>query len=293
MQRVDGYYLYQVGAAIHPLAEFHAAWGPLGGPTTLQQIQLPLYIAEASLEPLLSRSVFQLRTSLQSGHILLQAIRSLKAKIEQTEDKTKPLTFSDIYGVTSALTSFEAVLGAELSLCPLYVVTQKAGFDTTVLVDAGVACFPTDVWFKAPEAISDLQQGTKCIAFELFTAAGFHLHRANEAVLRRYWDAVSKGAARPKSRNIGDYLNEMNQKDIGSAKVKAALKDLKDLHRNPLIHPEDSIENADDAIAIMNGIHTVMVHMLREMPAITSLPPAGSVATTTMALPAHSGTPTT
>jgi hypothetical protein len=172
------------------------------------------------------------------------------------------------------MTTFEAVLGAELALTPLYVVQQKAGFDTGVLIEAGSRCFPDDVWTKAPDAISDLAHGTRCIAFELFTAAGFHLHRANEAVLRRYWDAITNGAPRPPSRNMADYLNEMNQKQVGDAKVKAALKDLKDLHRNPLIHPEHSLDSADEAIALMNGIHTVMVYMLKEIPVVAAGPTA-------------------
>jgi hypothetical protein len=71
---------------------------------------------------------------------------------------------------------------------------------------------------------------------------------------------------------MGDYLNEMNRNGFGNAKVKSALKDLKDMHRNPLIHPEDSIESADDAIALMNSIHSVIVHMLKEMPVIATVP---------------------
>jgi hypothetical protein len=79
---------------------------------------------------------------------------------------------------------------------------------------------------------------------------------------------------------MGDYLNEMNQKKIGDEKVKAALKDLKDLHRNPLIHPEHSLESADEAIALMNGVHTVMVYMLKEIPVVAAAPvvtPPGGV----------------
>ncbi len=71
---------------------------------------------------------------------------------------------------------------------------------------------------------------------------------------------------------MGDYLTEMNNRKIGDDKVKAALKDLKDLHRNPLIHPEHSLETADEAIALMNGVHTVMVYMLKEMPIVTPGP---------------------
>ena len=176
------------------------------------------------------------------------------------------IQWMDFYPVQLALTAFEAVLGAELGLTPLYVVQPKAAFDTAALIEGGARCFPDDVWAKAPDAIPDIMQGTRCIAFELFSAAASHLHRANEAVLRRYWDAVTDGASRPSSRNMGDYLTEMNKKNVGDEKVRAALKDLKDLHRNPLIHPEHSLESADEAIALMNGRFIPFVHMPKEMP---------------------------
>jgi hypothetical protein len=100
----------------------------------------------------------------------------LKGKIENASDTTAILEWVDSFSIISALTAFEAVLGAELSLGPLYIVTQKAGYDTGVLVESGAACFPGGISAKVPEAVADLEQGTKCIAFELFTAAGFHLH---------------------------------------------------------------------------------------------------------------------
>lgn len=204
MQRVDGFYLYQVGFQIHALAEFRHMDSTLGKAITLDEARFPVYIAESALEALLARSVFRLKTSNQPGQALLAAIRELKVKIEAA-DATKlesNIDWIDMYRITSALTAFEAVLGAELSLLHLYIVTQKAGFDTSVLIDAGANCFPTDLLFKAPEAIADLQQATKCLAFEVFTAAGFHLHRANEAVLHRYWDAITGSAPRPNSRII-------------------------------------------------------------------------------------------
>jgi hypothetical protein len=272
VQRVDGYYLYQVGGQIHPLSELRAYAMPGGYPTTIADARTALYLAEAALEPLITRSVFRLRTSFQAGYTLLQAIRALKLQLDAVppEQLSNAIQWVQVYPITSALTAFENVLGAELALMPLYVV--KAGFDTTVLIEYGARCFPDDVWTKAPDALPDLNHGTRCIAFELFTAAGFHLHRANEAVLRRYWDAVTKGAPRPASRNMGDYLNEMNTQKVGDEKVKAALKDLKDLHRNPLIHPEHSLETADEAIALMNGVHTVMVYMLKEIPIVAAGP---------------------
>jgi len=220
MIRVDGFYLYQVGYQIHPLSELRAALGADLG-TKVEDAFFPLFVAEGALETLLTRSVFRLRTSVQAGQELLAAIRATQNRVAQAErGKDERLQFGDVWPVTTALTAFEAVLGAELALLPLYVVTPKAGFDTAVLTEAGAACFPIEIWTKAPEAVPDLQQATKCIAFELFTAAGFHLHRANEAVLRRYWDAVTKGATRPASRNMGDYLVELNKRKMGDPRVK-------------------------------------------------------------------------
>lgn len=272
MLRADGYYLYKVGTEIHPLSEFR--WNEFQGlkPTTYEQARLPLLIAEAALEPFLHRAIYKFRTSLQAGSKLLAEIRDLKKKIEEAKDPSRAIDFFEYYSLTNALTAYETVLGAELSLIPLYVVTQKSGFDTEILVTNGEACFPADIWTKVPQAVADLQQATKCIAYEVFTAAGFHLHRANEAVLQRYWDIVSNGAERPKSRNMGDYLNEMKTKNLGNEKVRAALKDLKDLHRNPLIHPEHSIDSVDEIVSLMSGVHTVIMHMLKDIPATMPTP---------------------
>jgi hypothetical protein len=273
VQKIDGNYLYQVGSQIHPLSSF-SAFRVGGTATTLDEAHYPIIVAERALEPLLTRSVFRLRTSLQAGEVLLFTIRNIKAKILAAPDRTIAMEIADIFEVQSVLSNFEAVLGAELGQLPLYVVTQKAGFDTATLIERGAWCFPTDVLVKVPESIPDLEQATRCIAYELPTAAGFHLHRANEAVLRKYWDAVTTNAERPASRNMGDYLGEMNKRKVGDPKVKSALKDLKDLHRNPLIHPEDSL-SMDEAVSLLSGIYTVMVHMLRAMP----------IPETTLALP--------
>ena len=114
---------------------------------------------------------------------------------------------------------------------------------------------------------------TRCVAFNLPTAAGFHLHRLNESVLHRYYDAVTEGAPRPSSRNMGEYLAEMKKRGKGDDKTLSALKDLKDLHRNPLVHPEDSLENIDEALALLGSVHAAVVSMLKAiaMPAELAL----------------------
>ena len=265
MLRVDGNYLYTVGGQLHPLDTLKYSSDEWGKATTVYQALSILFVAEAALEPLISRTVFQLRMCIQSGNALLQAIRTLRDKLAQEVDKGRDLRFDEAYTISVALKRFEAVLGAELALCPLYIVSPKAGYDINVLIEGGVQCFPTELAQKVPEAVPSIQEGTKCIAFELFTASGFHFHRANEAVLHRYWDTATNGVPRPKTRNMGDYLAELKKLGKGDPKVVASLTDLKDLHRNPLVH-EESIDNLNEAVALMHGVHNAIVYMLKDIP---------------------------
>lgn len=270
MQRIDGFYLYNVGCQIHPLTELKSKppWDTSDSKgTTYSEAYFPILVAEGALDPLLTRSIFRLRTSVQAGQKLLENIRVIKAKCEAVTQNDVTLDWFEAYQLQDCIKTFESILQAELALIPLYVVMPKAGYDIATLIENGAACFPHELEVKVPEAIGDLREGTRCIAFELNTAAGFHLHRANEAVLRRYWDVVSGGKVRPPRGNMGDYLNEMKQCNFGDENVRAALDHLIKFHRNPLIHPEQNIESADDAIALMNSIHTAIVQMLKVIPA--------------------------
>lgn len=255
MIQVDPMYLYSLGYAIHPLSELRAD-------ADFKQWLIPLYFAQSSLEGLLGNSVYQLRTSQTAGRKLMGVLQELTKDPNREEN----IGFYEAYQVTTGVTEFEHVLTAEFGISNLYLVQKMRGYDTTEFIQNGVVTFPPDLSVKVPEAVSDLNQATKCIAFDLPTAAGFHLHRANESVLHRWYDAVTNNAARPTNRNIGDYLAALQSKNVGKPKILSALKDLKDLHRNPLIHPEESLESMDEAIALMGSIHAVVTVMLRDIP---------------------------
>ncbi len=259
MLRIDGFYLYHVGYMLHPLSQ-------VSHDTTFQDLYLDLLRAEGVLAPLLHGSVFNLRSSMQFGTRCLSVIQAQKHEAENEDLKLNEIGYVNAYNLQTAVANFEVALQSELNMVDLYLVTKRRGFDTFDLIENGDVLFPEDLAKKVPEAIPDVKQGARCLAFELPTASGFHLHRANEFVLRRYFDAVSNGAERPNSRNMGDFLNQMRSLGVGEAVVLSALKDLKDLHRNPLVHPEHSLETVDDAIALLGSIRGVVIHMLKRIP---------------------------
>ena len=82
------------------------------------------------------------------------------------------------------------------------------------------------------------QEAGKSLAFELPTAAGFHIFRATESVLRRYYDHVTSGKVPPKVRSIAIYVRQLRIAKCAEEIILATLEQMAKLHRNPLIHPE-------------------------------------------------------
>lgn len=256
MIKIDGFYLYSLGYSIHPLAGLPAD-------AEFSEWLLPLYIAENAVEQFLDNSVFSPQFSRNAGIKLLKVLNTLTSQPNRSEK----ITAYEKYQISTALTEFEHVLAADFGMMNIWLVRQKRGYDTNALIESGWLLFPSDLCRKVPEAAPDIVAATKCIAFTLATAAGFHLHRANESVLRRYYDAVTNGAERPATRNIGDYIRELRERHVADDKVISALTDLKNLHRNPLIHPEESLETIDDAIALLGSVQATMNLMLKAIPA--------------------------
>ncbi|MEC5325889.1 hypothetical protein [Aurantimonas sp. A3-2-R12] len=126
--------------------------------------------------------------------------------------------------------------------------------------------FPVDLGVKVPESIFDAREAGKCLAYENSTAAGFHVFRVLESVLRRYYVQETEGKAPPKVRNIAVYVNAMKQAGKGDQKTLFLLKEISDRFRNPLIHP-DVVLSTDDAIAIYGLVRTAVTEMLKPLPA--------------------------
>lgn len=160
---------------------------------------------------------------------------------------------------------FEAIFLAEIKMAGIYYVSPKGGFDPGILTDHGDQLFLADLFEKVTDALLDLKAAARCIAFDLPNAAGFHLHRANEAVLRKYWDHVAGGLKRPVRGSMGSYLDRLEKLDKGKREVREHLKSIKNLHRNPLMHPDHSIDTIDEAIDLLAAIRCSIGYMLREI----------------------------
>ena len=142
-------------------------------------------------------------------------------------------------------------------------MTPKAGFDTEALLFVATLIWPPGLLAKVPDVSDDVSELGKCLSFELGTAAAFHTFRILETVLQRYWKAITKDAA-PKNKAIGPYLQAMEKKKVGDQYVRSSLQQVKDLHRNPLIHPgaNISLEEAIDTLGIVRSVVSTMLKVI-------------------------------
>src|SRR5690348_4489925 len=105
MLRVDGFYLYSVGAALHPLSGIQAN-------DPFNHWLYPLYIAQNSLEMFLVNSVYQHQVSGNAGVKLLNAIKG----INNDSQRTLAISTLEAYQLRNTLAEFEHVLTAEFGL---------------------------------------------------------------------------------------------------------------------------------------------------------------------------------
>ena len=115
MQRIDAYYLYQVGFAVHRLSEIRVQWYDGDSDAATKGVAAnQLRMSAEALGTLINNSVFQLRLSRQSGNELLAAIGQAIDLCERRSDESEKVAYDDIKLVWDALNAFEPVLRAEL-----------------------------------------------------------------------------------------------------------------------------------------------------------------------------------
>jgi hypothetical protein len=71
---------------------------------------------------------------------------------------------------------------------------------------------------------------------------------------------------------MGVYLFELDKRKKGKPEVRSHLRSIKNFHRNPLMHPEQSLENVDEALDLLAAIRSSIGYMLREIPGAATPP---------------------
>lgn len=207
---------------------------------------------------------------------------------KQTEDEPA-IEYWAVSEIRDAAKEFETVLRTECQIMDTYFVSKKGTHSTKDLVENAHYQVPEPSRSKLPDQTkADFDQAGKCIAFDVPTAAAFHLLRGTEAVIRKYYDLIVPGPKKAplKMRNWGTYIKLLNSHGA-DANITLLLTHLKDVYRNPVLHPEENY--SDERAQVLLGVCiSAVVLMETEIQRIAAkggmlaFPVAGAITTGTL-----------
>ena len=229
MKRINVWYFYVLGSVVRPLASIGYGLDI----ESRRQDSMTAVLAYPMLDQIVTESPVPLRICTEEAkHLAAALFRVIRGP------KDDPDIVQHLYAIREAAKSFETTLAAELREMDTFCVSSVGIFKTTALLTTPEEMFFDKASALPPETLAEIQEASRCLAFSISTAAAFHIMRAVESVLRRYYDKLSGGAARPARSAMGIYLDEILKLTGVDRELHAALKQIKTLYRDPVAHPE-------------------------------------------------------
>ncbi len=271
MQRVNTYQLYQLSLAIAPLKNLQTN-------QTIDDVAWELHTARIWLQWFLDGKVLPLRVSRVAVQRLLATIANLIPPNYPASLPAHPEEQLQFHAGAFTVQSrdFETVLAAELQVIDTYVIDKKGIYVTSDLIDAADIALDEAVRKTVPaEALRDFKESGRCLAFDLATASGYHAMRAVETIVKQWHRAVCKPPA-GKKMEMGSCINELRGANADKG-ILGILDQIRDLHRNPLMHPEIFL-TLPEALRLFNIVQSAISAMAEE---VAKIPPATLPASTT------------
>jgi hypothetical protein len=234
MKQINTYGLYQLANQLAPLRSL---------PTLPKEFDknhaFKLAIARYWLEQFFNvNKVIPLELSGDAATQLMRALETVTQKL--WADPPGEIEPWELNNITGKLTQLETVMGLELQRHQTYLVSQIGGYSMPLLATkAEVNILEDALAVIGDQAKKDFREAGRCLAFEVPTAAGFHAMRATENVLRQYYALV---LGKPIDRIDWGTCTQELAKAKANPKVVQVLDQIRDLHRNPLMHPQEFLD---------------------------------------------------
>ena len=263
METVNLPFFYQLGAKLNRLVEmdmeqdgdkvtiFLAASGARWAVEELFGLALGLTVCKAARDELFSA--------------MEKWQQSLKGKPIDEIDAGERLRLGEM---TTKAKVFETILTAELQTIEAYHPSKKGIYSTRDLIAEADRILPDAMRERLrPEVVEEIRQSGRCLAFDNATASGFHIMRATEALMHQYYLTVCKPTPPPKDRleNWGKYLAAfMECQDQHAHEVAALLQQIKNQHRNPIMHPE-VVLTVEEAFTLFEVARAAIIAMASKL----------------------------
>jgi hypothetical protein len=244
-----------------------------------------LWFARGALEASTADDSPLLEAAKRAGRQVIATITNIIPTDLDEIDKIDKEAALDYWGyrLKQDLQAFESVIANEMPGVPAYVVSQKGIYRTEDLIEHAEKQFPQEFQPYIPnQAVMDIKEAGKCLAFSLPTACSFHLWRALETVMDAYYAKLTSSTfeADGVSLNWGAKIKALEEKK-GEPAVTKYLDHIRQQYRNPQTHPEEMVE-LNEALMLFgvaaSSITAMVTAIQKAKPASSSIPLGDSLA---------------
>jgi len=260
MNRIDLFCFYKLGELLQCAAETNLANPGIKRLLTVVR-------AKACLTDFLRSAESGLRRSKGSAENVLKKLNKLEAALREegiVEDH-------EIHGLCEAVDDFGTALESERrGDLRVFAVMPKGLYDTAKLADHAEDIIEEKTLSALPEVIrNDVNLAGRCLAFELWTAMGFHAMRAVEAICREYYQ-VATGKPALDTVSLGEIIAELekrlrqeegaNASDSPLGLIIYTLLRLNKVYGIPVMHPRMTLtpETAKQVFELATDVITMI-----------------------------------
>jgi hypothetical protein len=229
------------------------------GPSSWRDSFMLFAMTEVMLRNLLERKEpIEVTYCLKDAAKLQQFLhRAIDTREKEAPNEKREIQASEAVESHYLAETFKNSFTTELRETNTYFVSPVGIFSTSALLTKAEEMFGEHRNLLPAVTVSLIKEAGKCLAFSLGSAAAFHLFGALESVVKEYYDRLSDGKPPPKNPSMGAYIGELAEMDGVDQKLIAALRQVKDLHRNPAIHFE-TILTMGEALTLVGMIHSAI-----------------------------------
>jgi hypothetical protein len=194
--------------------------------------------------------------------LVLEAIDAIAPPDARLVHQMHVLTVHEVLNIKTSINRAVDTFERECSQKYIVGLERQRALEPKTLIEEIESAISPECWKRLSRpTMREVEECGKCLAFERYTAAGFHMLRGIESEVLDYIALLP--VPTPTKRDLGHYIGIL--RDHGAdAKLIATLDNIRSLDRNPLMHPQDWLDR-DQAIGIFNTAQTAFERLVADM----------------------------
>jgi hypothetical protein len=271
VQKINQFLIFEFGSKVRAILSMPEK-------CSLTQLSGPLFSLNGVITDLVAGDPIRLDYSMGNIVEVHNSIRSIikhdysdkNGDFDFDKDWSQPVSAWLFPSLKEALAKLEHTLAAEFDKTPTYLVAKTTSFDTATLIERATETFTEEVRSQLSDTAKlDFTEAGKCLGFGLYTAAGFHIARATEAVMNDYCSTFDVKVTNKETWGV--LLKGLTNCALEVKPDKSTivlLEQIKNVDRNDLMHPRKTLD-LTEATRLFHLATSAIIAMTMEIRAKT------------------------